>query len=107
MPDLPVRFIKLTAIYSYRMWCLRYGRTHPRRRVHLQIPRTQFLLHTGPIGVVSDDMPEQLIPGHEAIGTVVEMGKDVKGFDMGDRCVADVGETVSSFLQTLRSIQYF
>ena len=50
-------------------------------------------------------MPEQLIPGHEAIGTVVEMGKDVKGFDMGDRCVADVGETVSLFLHTLRSVQ--
>ncbi|KIY70830.1 NADP+-dependent D-mannitol dehydrogenase [Cylindrobasidium torrendii FP15055 ss-10] len=34
-----------------------------------------------------------LIPGHEAIGHVVEMGKNVKGFEMGDRCVADVGET--------------
>jgi len=32
-----------------------------------------------------------LIPGHETIGTVVEMGKNVKGFEMGDRCVADVG----------------
>lgn len=36
----------------------------------------------------------QLIPGHEAIGTVVEMGSNVKGFDKGDRCVADVGITV-------------
>jgi D-arabinitol dehydrogenase (NADP+) len=34
-----------------------------------------------------------LIPGHEAIGTIVEMGKNVKGFEMGDRCVADVGIT--------------
>ncbi|KAJ3799766.1 chaperonin 10-like protein [Lentinula aff. detonsa] len=34
-----------------------------------------------------------LIPGHEAIGTVVEMGKNVKGFAKGDRCVADVGIT--------------
>ncbi|KAG1759172.1 chaperonin 10-like protein, partial [Suillus occidentalis] len=34
-----------------------------------------------------------LIPGHEAIGKVVEMGKDVKGFEIGDRCVADVGLT--------------
>ncbi|KAJ3732613.1 chaperonin 10-like protein [Lentinula guzmanii] len=34
-----------------------------------------------------------LIPGHEAIGTVVEMGKNVKGFEKGDRCVADVGIT--------------
>lgn len=37
----------------------------------------------------------QLIPGHEAIGTVVEMGKNVTGFELGDRCVADVGITVS------------
>nr|QJC21053.1 putative short chain dehydrogenase [Strobilurus tenacellus] len=34
-----------------------------------------------------------LIPGHEAIGSIVEMGKNVKGFEKGDRCVADVGET--------------
>ncbi|XP_006463992.1 hypothetical protein AGABI2DRAFT_194619 [Agaricus bisporus var. bisporus H97] len=34
-----------------------------------------------------------LIPGHEAVGTVVEMGKNVKGFAIGDRCVADVGIT--------------
>jgi len=34
-----------------------------------------------------------LIPGHEAIGTVVEMGKNVTGFEIGDRCVADVGIT--------------
>ncbi|TCD68705.1 hypothetical protein EIP91_009989 [Steccherinum ochraceum] len=32
-----------------------------------------------------------LIPGHEAIGKVVEIGKNVKGFDLGDRVVADVG----------------
>jgi len=35
-----------------------------------------------------------LIPGHEAIGTIVEMGKNVKGFEIGDRCVADVGISV-------------
>ncbi|KAI5120613.1 hypothetical protein M0805_008089 [Coniferiporia weirii] len=34
-----------------------------------------------------------LIPGHEAIGNVVEMGSNVKGFDIGDRCVADVSIT--------------
>ncbi|KAH9941175.1 chaperonin 10-like protein [Epithele typhae] len=32
-----------------------------------------------------------LIPGHEAIGTIVEMGKNVKDFAIGDRIVADVG----------------
>jgi len=34
-----------------------------------------------------------LIPGHEAVGVAVEIGKDVKGFAKGDRCVADVGIT--------------
>ncbi|KNZ82272.1 L-threonine 3-dehydrogenase [Termitomyces sp. J132] len=34
-----------------------------------------------------------LIPGHEAIGSVVKIGKNVKGFELGDRCVADVGIT--------------
>ncbi|KJA16646.1 hypothetical protein HYPSUDRAFT_171172 [Hypholoma sublateritium FD-334 SS-4] len=34
-----------------------------------------------------------LIPGHEAIGHIVEMGKNVKDFAIGDRCVADVGIT--------------
>jgi D-arabinitol dehydrogenase (NADP+) len=34
-----------------------------------------------------------LIPGHEAVGKVVKMGKNVKGFEMGDRCVADVSIT--------------
>lgn len=37
----------------------------------------------------------QLIPGHEAVGVVVDMGKNVTGFEKGDRCVADVGNTVS------------
>jgi len=34
-----------------------------------------------------------LIPGHEAVGKVVEMGKNVKGFEIGDRAAADVGLT--------------
>ncbi|KAG6808282.1 N-terminal acetyltransferase A complex catalytic subunit ard1 [Tricholoma furcatifolium] len=34
-----------------------------------------------------------LIPGHEAIGSIVKMGRNVKGFLIGDRCVADVGIT--------------
>ena len=38
----------------------------------------------------------QLIPGHEAIGTVVDFGSNVKDFEKGDRCAADVGITVSS-----------
>jgi threonine dehydrogenase-like Zn-dependent dehydrogenase len=39
-----------------------------------------------------------LIPGHEAIGKIVEMGKNVKGFSIGDRCVADVGISVRYYL---------
>ncbi|KAL0958168.1 hypothetical protein HGRIS_000331 [Hohenbuehelia grisea] len=34
-----------------------------------------------------------LIPGHETIGKIIEIGKNVKGFEIGDRCVADVGIT--------------
>lgn len=30
------------------------------------------------------------------MGVAVEIGKDVKGFAKGDRCVADVGITVSA-----------
>ncbi|KZS97156.1 GroES-like protein [Sistotremastrum niveocremeum HHB9708] len=37
-----------------------------------------------------------LIPGHESIGKIVKMGKNVKGFEIGDRCVADVGITCGS-----------
>ncbi|KAK1927543.1 chaperonin 10-like protein [Papiliotrema laurentii] len=36
-----------------------------------------------------------LIPGHEAVGTVVEMGSKVTGFEKGNRVAADVGETCS------------
>lgn len=36
-----------------------------------------------------------MIPGHEAIGKVVEVGKNVKDFQLGDRVVADVSVTVS------------
>ncbi|CAD6570538.1 MAG: N-terminal acetyltransferase A complex catalytic subunit ard1 [Tremellales sp. Tagirdzhanova-0007] len=34
-----------------------------------------------------------LIPGHEAIGRIAAMGDKVKGFEIGDRIVGDVGET--------------
>ena len=47
------------------------------------------------MALTNTSIPLQLIPGHEAIGSIVEMGKDVKGFSIGDRCVADVGITVS------------
>ncbi|KAF8842003.1 GroES-like protein [Paxillus ammoniavirescens] len=34
-----------------------------------------------------------LIPGHEVIGTIAAIGKNVGGFSEGDRCVADPGVT--------------
>jgi len=34
-----------------------------------------------------------LIPGHEAVGTIVDFGEKVVGFEKGDRIAADVGET--------------
>lgn len=40
----------------------------------------------------------QLIPGHEVVGTIAGLGKDVKDFAVGDRCVADPGVTVSDSL---------
>jgi hypothetical protein len=47
--------------------------------------------------VLAIESSSQLIPGHEAIGSVVKMGRNVKGFAIGDRCVADVGITVSAW----------
>ncbi|KAJ7432896.1 chaperonin 10-like protein [Mycena galericulata] len=32
-----------------------------------------------------------LIPGHEIVGTISQIGKSVTGFSIGDRCVADNG----------------
>ncbi|KAI3602896.1 zinc-binding dehydrogenase [Moniliophthora roreri] len=34
-----------------------------------------------------------LIPGHELVGTIAKIGKNVKGFSEGDRCVSDPGIT--------------
>ncbi|PPQ87695.1 hypothetical protein CVT25_011462 [Psilocybe cyanescens] len=59
-----------------------------------QINDDEVLLKVSLCGICgTDGHIDQLIPGHEAIGTIVEMGKNVKGFSMGDRCVADVGIT--------------
>ncbi|KAF4581307.1 hypothetical protein EYR40_002894 [Pleurotus pulmonarius] len=50
-----------------------------------------FEIRQVPIPKPGDD--DVLLKGHEAVGTVVELGKNVKGFEIGDRCVADVGIT--------------
>ncbi|KAK7020650.1 hypothetical protein VNI00_017688 [Paramarasmius palmivorus] len=34
-----------------------------------------------------------LIPGHELVGSIAQVGKNVQGFKEGDRCVADPGIT--------------
>ncbi|CAK5272651.1 unnamed protein product [Mycena citricolor] len=34
-----------------------------------------------------------LIPGHEIVGTIAKIGKNVSGFAVGDRCVVDPGIT--------------
>lgn len=47
----------------------------------------------------------QLIPGHEAIGKVVEVGKNVKDFQLGDRVVADVGISVSFYFEPSSSFR--
>lgn len=39
----------------------------------------------------------QLVPGHEVVGTVAKVGRNVTGFAEGDRCVADPGVTVNPF----------
>ncbi|KZT70454.1 GroES-like protein [Daedalea quercina L-15889] len=37
-----------------------------------------------------------LIPGHEVVGVITEVGQSVTGFSKGDRCVADPGVTCGS-----------
>lgn len=38
----------------------------------------------------------QLIPGHEIVGLVADVGKNVTDFVKGDRVVGDPGVTVSA-----------
>ena len=56
------------------------------------------------LSIISHAPFQQLIPGHEAVGSIVELGKDVKNFAIGDRCVADVGITVSVRLENYGSM---
>ncbi|KAH8918408.1 GroES-like protein [Atractiella rhizophila] len=48
-----------------------------------------------------------LIPGHEVVGSIVKLGKDVKGFNIGDRIVADVGETCGNCFYCVRGNTLF
>lgn len=38
----------------------------------------------------------KLIPGHEIVGVIFALGKNVQGFHKGDRCVADNSASVRS-----------
>jgi threonine dehydrogenase-like Zn-dependent dehydrogenase len=43
------------------------------------------------------------VPGHEVVGTVAKVGRNVTEFVEGDRCVADPGVTVIPFSSALRA----
>ncbi len=105
--------VELGKVKAYPLCTFRYlwyRRSYPRGRVRKGIPcecdrrgggqlsiyirERHFFLYSRmklTVGALSTLL--QLIPGHEAVGKVVKMGKNVKGFSMGDRCVADVGIT--------------
>lgn len=36
----------------------------------------------------------QLVPGHEVVGEITEVGNNVEDFSPGDRCVADNSSSV-------------
>ncbi|KAF9226326.1 GroES-like protein [Gyrodon lividus] len=84
--------------------------------VYYQAPR-QFDIRSAPIPTIADDevlikvtccgicgtdshihegefiAKFPLVPGHEVVGTIATVGKNVEGFNEGDRCVADPGVT--------------
>lgn len=41
-------------------------------------------------------MNSKLVPGHEIVGVIFALGKNVQGFQEGDRCVADNSASVRS-----------
>lgn len=89
---------------------VRNGLPYSRRRVHHEVPCKScytyslryILTYLYSLSQVSSCLtlrmvhPLKLILGHEVVGTISAIGKDVKGFELGDRCVADPGVTVSS-----------
>ncbi|MBW0529330.1 hypothetical protein O181_069045 [Austropuccinia psidii MF-1] len=48
-----------------------------------------------------------LIPGHEVIGQIIAIGKDVKNVQVGDRVVCDVGETCGKCFYCQRGTTLF
>lgn len=68
----------------------RSHRTNP-GRIYRQI---SCKFYTPPLGGVENLMPVpvqimKLIPGHEIVGVISQLGRRVEGFSIGDRCVAD------------------
>ena len=57
-------------------------------------PRIQGLIWASIRTLLANTTNQQfpLIPGHETIGVIAAIGKDVKGFQIGDRVAADNSE---------------
>ena len=72
------------------MWCLWYGSTHPQGRIHRQGRAHEGSYSSQRLAHRPGQFP--LIPGHETVGVIAAMGKDVKGFKLGERVVADNSE---------------
>ncbi|CAD6571588.1 MAG: hypothetical protein CYPHOPRED_004489 [Cyphobasidiales sp. Tagirdzhanova-0007] len=66
----------------------------PLPRQNLRIQRT-----------LSAEFP--LIPGHEVVGPIVAIGKNVKSHKIGDRVVADVGETCGQCYHCIRGTSLY
>ena len=73
---------------------VRHGRSRTRRRIYLLLPGNVAFAHLSR-GDAHASLSVQLIPGHEVVGVIADIGKDVTDFAKGDRCVADPGVTVS------------
>lgn len=60
-------------------------------RVHVS---PHFRAQCGQVYILANTTNQQfpLIPGHETVGVIAALGKDVKGFQIGDRVAADNSE---------------
>lgn len=70
------------------------------KEIEIPIPKEEeVLIKVKVVGICGSDIPIlkgtrkvtiPLIPGHEFSGEIVEVGKDVKGFEVGDRVTASI-----------------
>lgn len=87
-----------------KMKALRYTKPEDWSIVQVPLPKIRdndILIKVRACGVCGTDLHIHkgefiakfpLIPGHETVGVIAAMGKDVKGFKMGERVVADNSE---------------